>query len=225
VVFRKENKVDAFQRQISALRQQLGTEEGQDDVGGEGEDPGEAGSREEGGPRPDEGTDFVRRESSGYSFAATGYGASRPPEFAPEPEAPALPVLPRPVGDAETSVVAHDAAWKGDFETNGSVHVHGRFEGSITAKRDVYVAEEADVDAAIAAENVIVAGLVKGTIRCDGRFEVLPQGRITADVQSPTLVIHEGARITGQFRMGPAEAATVDQAPPPVVHRRSARGG
>lgn len=224
MVFRKENKVDAFQRQISALRQQLGTEEGQD-AGGDDAYPGEPVREEQDEARPDEGSDFVRREPSGYSFAATGYGASPPPVFAPEAEPPALPVLPQAGADAATSVVAHDAAWKGDFETNGTVHIHGRFEGSIAAKRDVYVAEEADVDAAIAAENVVVAGLVKGTIRCDGRFEVLPQGRIAGDIQSPSLVIHEGARITGQVRMGQTEATTADPSAPPVVQRRSARGG
>lgn len=225
MVFRKENKVDAFQRQISALRQQLGTDEGQDDAGAEARYPEERAQEELSGGGPKEEGDFVRREAAGYSFAATGYGASPPPTFAPEPEAPVLPELPQLAGDAETSVVAHDAAWKGDFQTDGTVHVHGRFEGSISAKQDVYVAEEADVDAAIAADTVIVAGLVKGSIRCDGRFEVLPQGRIVGDVQSPTLVIHEGARITGQFRMGAPEAAATDPSPAVVVQRRSARGG
>lgn len=225
MVFRKENKVDAFQRQISALRQQLGTDEGQDEAGADTTYLEERAPEELSGGSPDEGSDFVRREASGYSFAATGYGASPPPAFAPEPEAPVLPALPLETGDAETSVVAHDAAWKGDFHTNGTVHVHGRFEGSITAKQDVYVAEEADVDATIAAVNVIVAGLVKGSIRCEGRFEALPQGRITGDVQSPTLVIHEGARITGQFRMGAKEASAAESPPAAVVQRRSARGG
>lgn len=229
MVFRKENKVDAFQRQISALRQQLGTEEGE-----EGEEEAGRGSAIDPVPETDGRAgesdagrdDFVRPESPGYSFTPTRYGETVPPAFAAEPSHPVPPESPRPGADPEASVVAHDAAWTGDFETTGSVHVHGRFQGSITAKRDVYVADEADLDATIAAESVTVAGLVKGTIRCDGRLEVLPTGRILGDVQSPALVIHEGARITGQFRMGPTEAAAADPATAPAaVQRRAARGG
>lgn len=225
MVFRKENKADAFQRQISALRQQLGTE-------GESEDQ-EAAAPSLEPPSEDDPTPAIReerggfgtRDATGYSFATSEYGGASSTAYAPETEAPTVPALPQAGTDADTSVIAHDATWKGDFLTDGTVHVHGRFEGSIVAKHDVYVAEEADVDATVAAENVIIAGLVKGSIRCDVRFEVLPQGRIVGDIQSPTLVIHEGARITGQFRMGAPEVVTADKAPSAVVQRRAVRGG
>lgn len=225
MVFRKDNKVDAFQRQISALRQQLGAEEEHEDsaapnayndaLQGEG---ASAGGQVE-------ARSYGAREDDGYSRAGSEYGAPARDPFAPEQEAPAVPVLPRAGGDADTSVIAHDATWSGEFRTEGTVHVHGRFEGSIVAKQDVYVAEEADVDATVSAQNVIIAGLVKGSIRCDARFEVLPQGRIFGDIQAPTLVVHEGARITGQFRTGVPEAATPEPASPAVVQRRAARGG
>ena len=69
----------------------------------------------------------------------------------------------------------------------------------------------------VAADNsVVVAGLLKGTIRCGARFEVLPTGRVTGDVQSPTLVVHEGAVVTGQFRMGVGEPATSEAKPAPT---------
>ena len=71
--------------------------------------------------------------------------------------------------------------------------------------------------------NVVIAGLVKGAIRCGGRFEALPQARVTGEIQTPTIVVHEGAQVTGQFRMGAGEGTEVRQ--PPVVQRRAARGG
>ena len=63
--------------------------------------------------------------------------------------------------NAQTSVVAHDTTWKGDLESDGSVHVHGRVEGSIRAKQDIFIAEEADVDATLTATNIVIAGLIK----------------------------------------------------------------
>ncbi len=216
MVFRKENKVDAFQRQISALRQQLGTDAG-------GDEPPETsfGERTEDADRA-RSSGFATGEAADFSFA----GFPSAPEIgdATVPAHQVPPPMPVPVADAQTSVVAHDAVWKGDLQTNGTIHVHGRLGGTITAHDDVYVAEEADVDATVTATNVVVAGTVRGTIRCSSRFEVLAQGRVTGDVQAPTLVVHEGAIVSGQFRMGPPEQGAAEP-PAPVVQRRTARGG
>jgi len=219
MVFRKESKVDAFQRQISALRQQLGDSH---------ETPEE--EEYEAPPAPQQETNRVQAtDQSQSSQAASGYnfgGFNSQPvvsetqmvsevENSPVPDAPAV--------TAQTSVVAHDTTWKGDLESDGSVHVHGRVEGSIRAKFDVFIAEEADVDATVTATNVIIAGLIQGSIRCGDRFEVLPQGRVSGDINAPTLVIHEGAHVTGQFRMG-TEQTSVENKPTSVVQRRAARG-
>ncbi|MBA3413606.1 MAG: polymer-forming cytoskeletal protein [Chloroflexia bacterium] len=210
MVFRKDTKVDAFQRQISALRQQLGD--------GEGEGPPvEAEPRRE----PDRGYEpvgYVHRESRpSPSFAVA------PDDFAPvetEPPAYSASAL-----DRQTSVIAHDTVWTGDLQTNGTVHVHGRVEGSVTARHDVFVADEAEVSASIVAENVAVAGLVRGTVRCGNRFEVLPQGRVAGDVFAPVLVVHEGATINGQFKMTEVEDVIPASTVAASLRRRAARSG
>lgn len=239
MVFRRENKADAFQRQISALRQQL-TPDGEpvaeaefgpaDDRDQEG-DAAPTYSRSERRPAqrsspPDrqsfEGEDYgVSPQRGGYTDV-TGDDQ----EFVEAaPSVPAIPLV-----DAQASVIAHDAVWSGDLRSDGSIHVHGTVEGTITSRQDVFVAEEADVDATINAVNIVVAGRVKGVIACRGRFEALPQGRIAADIRAPALVVHDGATITGGFRMGSAPESEDDSGetaapPPPVVHRRAARGG
>lgn len=222
MVFRKENKVDAFQRQISALRQQLGTPE--DAAGEPATSPSDSDRR--GTPAASGVAEF-----SGYRTRQApdsgGVGLGRPiPEVPDEfgfELAPPSAGVPASALDAQTSVVAHDTTWKGDLLTSGSVHVHGRVEGSIEARDDVYVAEEAEVGATVTAANVAIAGTVRGSIRCSSRFEVLPQGRVFGDVQSPTLVVHEGAVINGEFRMG-APDANVEHAAT-LVRRRATRTG
>jgi cytoskeletal protein CcmA (bactofilin family) len=215
MVFRKESKVDAFQRQISALRQQLGDSHQSDDVEGYEDSPA---------PRNEANRTAAADEAqadSGFNFG--GFNAQPVvSETQMVAETQDTPVAQVPAVNAQTSVVAHDTTWKGDLESDGSVHVHGRVEGSIKAKQDVFIAEEADVDATITATNVVIAGLIQGTIRCSDRFEVLPQGRVSGDINAPTLVIHEGAHITGQFRMGSEQA--VENKPTSVVQRRAARG-
>jgi cytoskeletal protein CcmA (bactofilin family) len=122
-------------------------------------------------------------------------------------------------------VIAHDAVWNGDLQSTGTVHVHGRVEGSVMARNDVFVADEAEISASIVAENVSVAGLVRGTVRCGNRFEVLPQGRVAGDVFAPVLVVHEGATINGQFKMTEVEDLAPASTPTTSLRRRSARSG
>jgi cytoskeletal protein CcmA (bactofilin family) len=213
MVFRRDNKTDSFQRQMSALRSQIGSDE-----------------TNEGRPEPRYPSDRAPAISSTYNEPTTGaYGfgefasAVAPTQTGSNQMTPIAPELPAiPAVDAQTTVIAYDTTWKGEIQSNGTVHIHGRLEGSIRANRDVYVAEEADVDATINATNVVIGGLVKGTIRCESRFEVLPSGRVSGDILAPTLVVHEGATVTGQVRMGGQEPA--EAKPTPVVQRRATRG-
>jgi cytoskeletal protein CcmA (bactofilin family) len=233
MVFRRDNKAgDAFQRQLGALRQQLGEtqDEGSGaDLASPGESAGGYGANDAGGSAGttelSPGLNDAVSRAGGYEEYG-GYDEESAPEGGVTgsvvPVAPELPPL--PAADAQTTVIARDATWKGEISSEGTVHIHGRFEGSIRARNDVFIAGDADVDATVNASTVVIAGLMKGTVRCGSRFEVLPSGRVTGDVHSPTLVVHEGAVITGQFKMGPGESSTSDTTPTPVVQRRATRG-
>ena len=216
MVFRRDNKSDSFQRQMSALRQQIGTDE-------------------EAEPRPQQREPRYPSERAaaypptqnepttgayGFSEFASSVGPQQAGNKDMEPVAPQLPDM--PTVDAQTTVIANDTMWKGEIQSNGSVHIHGRLEGAVRANRDVYVADEADVDATITASTVVIAGLVKGTIRCENRLEVLPSGRVSGDIFAPTFVVHEGATVSGQLRMSNQEPA--ETKPTSVVQRRAARG-
>lgn len=219
MVFRKDSKIDSFQRQISALRHQLGTTGSPDEVGAADAVPSAPVNEDDAG-------------EVGDSYAATGTYVDEEPYSpyagvaVPEPRGDTMSTpataIAEPLTDGQTSVIAHDTIWKGDLVSEGTIHIHGRVEGTITAKQDVYVAEEADVDATVTATNVVIAGYVKGGIRCGNRFEVLPQGRVDGEIQAPSLVIHDGATIVGQFRMGAGEGT--ETRPTSVVQRRATRG-
>ena len=224
MVFRRDNKADAFQRQINALRQQLGTDAERSDADVTALDREDAAGAEQTEVHTFEASSLGTRDASEFSLGR--FGVSSPVDRSPAPMPPTNPMISPPPADAPISIVAHDATWKGDLASDGAIHLHGRLEGTVTAKEDVYIAEEAEVDATISATNVVIAGLVKGAVRCTARFEVLPQGRVTGDIQAPTLVVHEGAVVAGQFRMGvPDAVAQTGPQQAPGVHRRAARGG
>jgi cytoskeletal protein CcmA (bactofilin family) len=192
VAFRRDNKVDAFQRQISALRSQLG---------GESENYRDASFDHGPGSRsvPEYRNDFHELDPFEPEPRASLRGVPSPDPTARDVAAPDFPAVPSI--DTETSVIAHSTTWNGTLESTGSLHVYGRVEGSLTARDDIFVAEEAEVDAIIVAANVTIAGQVRGSIHCSHRFEILPHGRVAADVNAPAIVIHDGALVAGEITM------------------------
>jgi cytoskeletal protein CcmA (bactofilin family) len=210
VVFRRDSKVDAFQRQISALRHQLG---------GDNEDEG-VSDRDR--PRSMGNENSYLSEypefTSIRSDRISNSQGSGDPSDSIEPNLVPPPV---PAIDMHTSVIAHSTSWSGDLESSGSLHVHGRVEGSLTARDSVFIAEEADVEAVIRAATVTVAGNVRGSVHCAERFEVLPNGKVAGDIHAPAIAIHDGALVAGDISMTPSNNAKGSLSP----SVRVARGG
>lgn len=188
MIFRKENRGESFQRQITNLRQQL-----QSEVDDEPEDSAY-----------DEHEEEESTETQTTSWE-DNRGMNRGSEITPTSSFPAPePPSHRPswqTADATTSIIASNAYWNGTLQSEGSLHIHGRAEGELFAVNDLFIAEGAKVDAEIIAENVVVAGVVRGRIEARTRLEVLAEGHVAGDIKAKKLVIHEGARLAGQLRM------------------------
>lgn len=226
MVFRRDKQVDSFQRQMSALRQRLGdTEQAPDETSGQLPDYDDAGYADDANDDYGNDQDMNAADTGGYSFGDYAPQVADD-ELAPEEEGLQIPQI--PAVDSQISIVASDTLWKGELQSDGSLHVYGRVEGSLTAKEDIWVAEGAQVDATLVARRIVVAGNVSGNITASERFEALPQGQITADVNAPTFVVHEGAKINGQLKMARQEGASgssYDRAGSLAVIQRRPRTG
>jgi cytoskeletal protein CcmA (bactofilin family) len=175
-MMRKESKADSFQRQISALRQQLG---GDDETPPPFDDA-------EAMPEQDEAVVVAPTPRAGAQISYVNANA---------------PTTSWPAVDANVGVVAADSLWDGKLHTTGSLHVYGQVLGELSAEHEIWVAAGAEVRANVRAVNLIVSGLVDGTVVCDGRLEVRPGGQVAGDVTAPTLVVEDGATLTGTLRM------------------------
>ncbi len=221
MIFRRENRGESFQRQISNLRQQ------------QPEAPAEEEAQEyQYDYETDEQSDTNRfateqgTPSEGISFPSSRAGSvEEPPQEAPEePPAPAPqqshPQQAAPTyqdtrqwqqpSDSTSSSIAANSYWNGTLKSEGSLRVYGKADGELHSATDLYVAEGAEVDASLFADSVVVAGLVRGKIEARSRLEILPQGEVTGDVRSPKLVVHEGATISGQLKMEEARSQPGD---------------
>lgn len=205
MVFRRDNKVDAFQRQMSALRHQIGGDAGEERDQIDQDVPDIADERFQEDPLGQQ--DFDRPDAGGYSFGSYPAPARGQDDDLGYDDEGDLDVPSMPGVDSQISVVAQGTVYKGDIQSDGSIQVYGRCEGTLTAKEDIWLAEGSDVEATVTARRVIVAGRVSGTVRAQSRFEALPQGVIEADVQAPSFVVHEGAAINGKLTMSGTDPA------------------
>ena len=103
--------------------------------------------------------------------------------------------------DKCTNVIASGAKWQGTLTVEDSVRIDGTFSGEIEAKGTVHVADGAQVDAKVRAAYVVISGEFRGEIRCDQRTELLPRSRVTGEVITKVLSVHEGATLDGKVQM------------------------
>jgi cytoskeletal protein CcmA (bactofilin family) len=104
-----------------------------------------------------------------------------------------------PAGKIET-VVGPNARFNGVIQSDGGVRIDGVFEGTVDITGNLVIGESAKVIAEIQANNVSIAGAVKGDIT-GNRVEILDTGRVWGDLRINTLLLNEGAYLRGQTIM------------------------
>jgi cytoskeletal protein CcmA (bactofilin family) len=107
-----------------------------------------------------------------------------------------------PFGAAESaSVIDRHSEFDGTYSTDRDLRIEGRAKGKLSCQGTLHVAQGATVNAEIEAEQVVVAGVLEGTVNCRTRLQVMPSGELRGKISTPSLVINEGARYEGQMEM------------------------
>ena len=102
----------------------------------------------------------------------------------------------------EITVIGADTHIKGEMSFGSTARVLGTFEGTITAKGEVQVAEGATCKASIEAATVSVDGVVEGNVTAHDKLMLNAKARMKGDLIAPTLVVAEGAEFTGHVTVG-----------------------
>lgn len=100
---------------------------------------------------------------------------------------------------------------EGKLRFDGSVRIDGQVEGEIEAQDSVIVGETAVINAQIKAGTVIVKGKINGDIVASRRVELQAPGRLTGNIATPSLVIHEGVVFEGHCSMGSGADSRADR--------------
>jgi cytoskeletal protein CcmA (bactofilin family) len=96
------------------------------------------------------------------------------------------------------SIVDERLTMKGDLESDGDIHVKGRVVGNIRCKL-LIIEVDALVEGGVNAEEVVVRGHAKGTVRAD-RVRLEKTAEVDSEIFQRTFSAEEGARIKGSLR-------------------------
>jgi cytoskeletal protein CcmA (bactofilin family) len=105
------------------------------------------------------------------------------------------------VEQESVSVIDRFSSFDGTYQSSRDIRVEGQVKGTISCQGMLHVAQGANVNARVDAENITVAGELEGEITCKGRLQILPSGRVRGKIETATLVINEGAFYEGQLEM------------------------
>ncbi len=128
-----------------------------------------------------------------------------------------------PQGQGESqgsiSVIDQYSNFDGTYNSTRDLRIEGQVKGTIECRGTLHIAQGANVNARVEAENISVAGELEGEVTCRGRLQILPSGRLTGKINTVSLVIHEGAFYEGDLEMGSQDSRYSGRT------RRSALGG
>ena len=102
------------------------------------------------------------------------------------------------------------ATFRGEMEFEDTMRIDGRFNGKIHSKNELIVGESAHIEGDIHVGRIAISGTVVGKIVADQRVEIHRNGKVYSDIETPALIIEDGAIFQGNCQMGDKKgAATV----------------
>jgi cytoskeletal protein CcmA (bactofilin family) len=114
-----------------------------------------------------------------------------------------------------TAFIDQGSEFEGKLTFKETVRIDGRFSGEISSENTLIVGESGDVEASIQSMNVVISGSVHGDVTASRQVLVHKTGRLKGNVNTPSLVMEEGAVLNGNIVMGRPEAAAKAADPKP----------
>jgi cytoskeletal protein CcmA (bactofilin family) len=109
------------------------------------------------------------------------------------------PVTERSTNDEGYSVLDAKLTIFGDIETDGTVRIEGRLQGSVRRADAIILGNGAVVQGNVSAREVIVGGAVEGNINAAERVELQPTAVVTGDIEAGAILIKEGGAVRGRL--------------------------
>lgn len=96
---------------------------------------------------------------------------------------------------------------EGELRFEASFRVDGKLTGTVRSEGDLIVGESGEIEGELYAGQIFVSGTVRGTVRASRKIQIAPSGKVFAEIDTPSLVIEDGATFEGRCAMSRSTAA------------------
>ncbi len=100
-----------------------------------------------------------------------------------------------------TAFIDRGSDFEGKLSFQDTVRIDGRFSGEITSENTLIVGESGEIQAKIKSATVAISGTVEGDIIATKRLVLHKTAQVIGDVETPCLVVEDGAVLNGQIKM------------------------
>jgi cytoskeletal protein CcmA (bactofilin family) len=90
----------------------------------------------------------------------------------------------------------------GECQTDGTIRIEGRVQGTVRAGKAVVVGRDGAVDGDVITQDAVISGRVSGTLIAESRLELQATCRIEGEVRARRMQLEEGAILNGRVQMG-----------------------
>ncbi len=102
--------------------------------------------------------------------------------------------------------------FSGELKFKGSFRIDGYYKGRIESESMLIIGERGKVEADIVVKYVLINGEFKGSIKAADKVEIHSRGRVSGSIQTPKLVIEEGAYLDASCQTADTAALPTDPA-------------
>jgi cytoskeletal protein CcmA (bactofilin family) len=106
------------------------------------------------------------------------------------------------------SVIGEGVSINGTMRVEGTLVIHGEFEGAITCSEQLIIGRSARVKADLDVGSATIGGRVEGRIYAKERVELETNSHLKGDVHAKSFVIQDGCFFQGNCAMGEAHDST-----------------
>ena len=129
------------------------------------------------------------------------------------------------IGGNLTAFIDQGSEFEGKLSFKDTVRIDGSFSGEISSDNTLIVGETGEILAQIHSVCVVISGLVEGNIFAKDQVVLHKTAVVNGDIESPSLVIEEGAQINGTIRMNTKSASASQQGVTPMKAKDSQSDG
>lgn len=98
-------------------------------------------------------------------------------------------------------MISEGTTMKGTINSQSDIRIAGAIEGEVISKGKVIISSTALIEGNISSIDADIAGKVKGMVKIAGKIILRQSAQISGDIFSKSLIVEEGALISGNLRM------------------------